>query len=410
MLNERPLKVGVFVFPEDSPEIGGGFSYVSCLISAIDDYDFDGRLEVVFVSDVVLKGPFKKKVILLKRIQKESAKGCIIKMIRKVFRTNYVTNLFNRAFLNKIIARLEQNYLERQIKENNIDIIFYPKPGVYIKNYPYVVTNWDIGHRTLSPLPEVAMDGIFESRESYYLNEVRKAMLVIAESEQGKKELIDYYGIPEVRIKVLPMFAGSIVNLGLSESEMDQIFNDTGIDSPFFVYPAQFWPHKNHYNLIRAFVSVTRKFPKFKLVLTGSDKGNLDYIMGVINEYDLTGHVLYLGFISNKMLYTLYKKATALVMPTLLGPTNMPLLEAMALGCPVICSDLPGHRELMGNDCFYFDPLSPEDITAKIVSCISQIQINQPLPSRDKKKDITPKIGILENAFLEILPIRRLFL
>ena len=58
-------------------------------------------------------------------------------------------------------------------------------------------------------------------------------------------------------------------------------------------------------------------------------------------------------------------------MPTLLGPTNMPLLEAACLDCPVICSDLEGHREMLGDYALYFNPYSPEDISFTLGSFLS---------------------------------------
>ncbi|MFC3559915.1 glycosyltransferase [Pedobacter jamesrossensis] len=49
--------------------------------------------------------------------------------------------------------------------------------------------------------------------------------------------------------------------------------------------------------------------------------------------------VIFGGFVTNEELNVFYKNAISLVMPTFMGPTNMPLLEAQALGCPVICTD-----------------------------------------------------------------------
>lgn len=406
-MKERLLKIGIFIFPGDSPQVGGGYSYIGQLIKAIDNYDFDARLYITFVSIQPINKPLEKDTIYLKPLEKFSKKGFFLKFIRKILKYNYILNFINKAFLNKEISRIEQLSFVKQLKKEAIDLLFYPKPGIVINNFPYILTNWDIGHRTMYPFPEVAMDGTFESRERFYCNDVRKAFLLITESEQGKKELIEFYGIPPNRIKILPMFPGPVVNLNLSKEITEQIFNQLGITSSFFFYPAQFWAHKNHYNLIKAFTIVKQKFPDFKLVFTGSDKGNLDYIVSIIRDAELSNDIVYLGFVTNEVLYTLYKKATALVMPTLLGPTNMPLLEAQALGCRVLCSDLVGHRELMGESCMYFNPLSPEDIAEKMIEC-AVILPNQGLPGIVDLQG-EPSVGVLEEAFLELLPIRLMF-
>lgn len=401
-MKEKPLKIGVFLYAGDVPETGGGFSYVGKMISAIDKYEFDSRLQIVFVSTDPLKNNFKKDLFVLRKIDKKTKKIFLLSIAQKFFRIFKFTNLINKLYLNEKIIFFYKKFVLEQFFCFDLDIIFYPKPEVYIDNFPYIVLNWDIGHRTLFPFPEVVMNGEFERREKFYTNEIKKAFLIISESEQGKKELIDFYAIPANRIKVLPMFAGSIVDLEISDSEIEQILRKEGVNKPFFFYPAQFWAHKNHYHLVRAFSIVQSRYPEVRLVLTGSDKGNLDYIMYVIHQNRLSEHVSYLGFVDNKTLYALYKKAVALVMPTLLGPTNMPLLEARALNCPVLCSDLIGHRELMGEDAVYFDPLSPEDISEKMINCLKHSE-------SQTKRQFTPSISILEESFLEILPIRRMF-
>ncbi|MEZ4879119.1 MAG: glycosyltransferase [Chitinophagales bacterium] len=85
----------------------------------------------------------------------------------------------------------------------------------------------------------------------------------------------------------------------------------------FIHYPAQFWSHKNHYNLLLAF-KVIIKYPNLKLILTGSNKGNKAYIINLINHLDLSQKVIDLGFISREELKWLYLNSFGLVMPTFL--------------------------------------------------------------------------------------------
>jgi glycosyltransferase involved in cell wall biosynthesis len=404
---EKPLKIGVFLFPEDSPKLGGGYSYVNQLVRAIDQYEFDAKLDFVFISPKTLEGNLNKKIYLLKSYQKGSLKGFILKTIRKLFRTVYLTNLLNRAFINKEIESLEQDYFVQQLKQWEIDLILYPKPAIYVKNTPYVIANWDVGHRTIYPFPEVAMNGAFEAREQFYRTTMAKAFMIITESPKGKQELINLYQIPPDRIKVLPLFPGPIVNMNMSRDEREKILSQISLKSPFFFYPAQFWAHKNHYNLIKAFALIEKKYPEYKLIFTGSDKGNLNYIKEVIKLYGLNDKVIYFGFVDESILYALYRTATALVMPTLLGPTNMPLLEAKALKCPVLCSDLEGHREIMGNYAEYFNPTSPLEIAEKMIEEIERPRLNSRELIIQKSNQID--IFLLEKIFINFISIRRIF-
>ena len=132
------------------------------------------------------------------------------------------------------------------------------------------------------------------------------------------------------------------------------------------------------------------------MILTGSDKGNKKYILQHIEEYELSDHILDLGFVSLKELKWIYLNSKGLVMPTFLGPTNMPLLEAAELHCPVACSNLPGHREELGDYAYYFDPSDPLDIADNIIrmieedsnitdkSYVSQFNIHNSLTAIDK--------------------------
>jgi glycosyltransferase involved in cell wall biosynthesis len=75
---------------------------------------------------------------------------------------------------------------------------------------------------------------------------------------------------------------------------------------------------------------------KKKLVLCGSDRGTRNQIDDLIEHYDLTDQVFIIGFVDSTELGALYRGAMALVMPSYFGPTNLPPLEAWAVGTPVI--------------------------------------------------------------------------
>ena len=151
--------------------------------------------------------------------------------------------------------------------------------------------------------------------------------------------------------------------------------------------------------------------PKVSLVFCGSDKGNLDYIKQVIKEFGLEERARYLGFLSNSEVQVLYENALALVMPTFLGPTNMPLLEARSLDCPVLCSDLMGHRELMGNGALYFDPKDAKDICSAMDS-ISNSTTREKIvhaAKEEQQSSIFNKQSALEHlnqGFIEVKQIR----
>jgi glycosyltransferase involved in cell wall biosynthesis len=94
-----------------------------------------------------------------------------------------------------------------------------------------------------------------------------------------------------------------------------------------------------------------------RIVFTGSDKGNERYVRAYVRKLDLEAYVSFLGLVEQAELAILYSNAFCLVFPSFCGPENLPPMEAFALGCPVVASDIPGAREQMGEAAFFFNPI-----------------------------------------------------
>lgn len=394
----RKLRVGVWINEDYNPEMGGGFGYYSQLINAICDYNFVDA-EIIFIS---------------KKFSSDWNKRYKSYEIQTLDFTPPVLPLHYRV-IKKIASKLrlqtktvdyskEKEVSNELIKDELyevVDLIYYPIPGCLIENFPYIYTLWDIGHVSMYAFPEVSMNKVYESREMHHNTVPHKALMVFSESEQGKKEAVKYLNLNENRIKVVPIFPSEIISDRIIALKPDILRDDL-----FFIhYPAQFWSHKNHYNLLLAFKIVSSYFPSLKLIFSGSDKGNKEYILELIEELKLSNAVLDLGFVKNEELKWIYQNSQGLVMPTFLGPTNMPLLEAAELGCFVACSNLKGHKEQLGEYAYYFDPLNPKEIAEKIIVMIENKQKGE---SRiyNSNFNITNALHQIDIAFSEIKSVR----
>lgn len=383
---EKPFKIGVWVNEIDLAENGGAFSYTESLIEAVDNKDFSNKLDIVFVG-YNLKQNFNKKVISL------SNKENYYK--RKII--NFFHKIFSISINNNNIEKIKQQNI-KQLNDEGVELIFYPNPFVQLLDFPYICVCWDLGHKSTYSFPELATNKEYEHRDFQSNLVLNKALFICSESETGKNELVKYYNINEKRIRVLPIFPGKIVNENIRNEQPKWMVED----QIFFLYPAQFWPHKNHYNLLVAFNKFIVKHPNAKLVLTGSDKGNLPYIKNVINNFELNEYVIIPGFIKNETLKWLYLNTKGLVFPSFLGPTNMPLLEALYLGCNIACSNLAGHKELLKDNAIYFDPCSPNSI----FECLEQL-MKIPKENNGKLFDINEVTKNLEKILEESILIRR---
>lgn len=390
----RKLRVGVWIIDNYLPMVGGGFGYYSELINSISSKSFlNADISFLGYKEIPqAKIGLHKYTPVVWRMHSLGFFARAVKYIgTKVFSINRLTRYFR-----------ESEYSQRQSLYNELlsicDIIYYPLPMCQFEDFPFIYTLWDLGHLNGYAFPEVSAYGVFENRKEHHDRIPLKALMVFCESETGKTEAVKYLNINEKRIKVLPLIPSGVISEKINPVRPDRIQEDWC----YIHYPAQFWAHKNHYNLIAAFASILRYYPDLKLVLSGSDHGNMQYIDKIINQEKLMGQVINLGFISYEELKWLYLHSKGLIMPTLLGPTNMPPLEAIALGCPVAVSDLPGHREQLGEAAIYFNPLKTEEIEFAIERLIktNSEENRKSLPTADSI------MVLLEDYFAEIKTIR----
>ncbi len=406
------MHIGIWVDDSYNETIGGGYSYYSKLIKAIDEYQFADQIKVSFVTVRDTQFSFNKELIYLPLAQfKISFKKQIILKISTLIRS-IKKQLLEEYFREK--AQYQNGYRINILNKKNVNILFYPlQTQKEIEDFPFIATNWDIGHKSTFSFPELSNNTNFDWRNKWYSETLQQALFIFTESEAGKKELIKYSNIFPEAIKVVPLFSGDLVNKEMEKEKINTFLSDNNIvANQYYFYPAQFWAHKNHYNLLRAFFEVQKKRPNFKLVFTGSEQGNLAYIKNIVKEMYLEENVLFLGFRSLQEINTLYKNAIALVYPSFLGPTNMPLLEARELKCPVLCSDLVGHKELMQDAALYFSPNDYNDIKYQMIKILknkTQEKLKK-IASENllkSKNTISYAIKTLEQNFIEISNVRK---
>ncbi len=132
---------------------------------------------------------------------------------------------------------------------------------------------------------------------------------------------------------------------------------------PFFLYVGNFYPHKNVERLLRAFSEIKNDI---QLVLVGPNDYFCKRITSLIDELKLTGKVKLCPDASDEDLLYYYKNAQALVHPSLSEGFGLPVIEANYFGLPVIASDIPVFKEILGNNYISFNPQDIKDIQNKV--------------------------------------------
>lgn len=283
-----------------------------------------------------------------------------------------VANIFT-----KVRIKLESK-LDRIFKSHNIDLVYFLAPSdlaLALHSFNYIFTLWDLCFLNAPEFPEVYMNREFERRESLYRLAIPKAVAVITDSETTKKDIINKYGAAEERVVFLPFLPLSAENilkgkLGQGKVNINEKYNIAG---KYIFYPAQFWPHKNHIYILEGLKLLKEKYKiEIHALFSGSDKGNLNFILNKSKELGINDLIHCVGFVDDAQLAYMYTQALALVMPTYFGPTNIPPLEAFAAGCPVLYSDLPGLREELRCAVLFIDLKDTESFCYGLLKVIEK--------------------------------------
>lgn len=352
------MRVGIF-FPQYEPSSGGGYAYEQEVLQALIDLSESShhQFRLYFgrssARATIKNLPTRENLTStqLARRWHTPEKGLASRVINKVLR----------------IAQQPSNVdFQRRLDQDHIELLWFAT-GYHIPvDTPYIATVWDIQHRIQPWFPEVSTHGEWQAREAYFIPFLQRAAFVIAPNEVGQQELTFFYQIPPSRIRCLHHPAPRVGQPPLQAS-VRSTREKYGLHANYLLYPAQFWPHKNHINLLRALQLVRGHHGlDLDLVLVGSDKGNLNYIRSVVEKFRLGDHVHFLGFIPRDDLLALYAGAFALTYVSHFGPENLPPLEAFAYGCPVIASNVPGASAQFGNAALLVDQSRPEDIAAAV--------------------------------------------
>jgi glycosyltransferase involved in cell wall biosynthesis len=230
----------------------------------------------------------------------------------------------------------------------------------------FMTTVLDLQHRLQPWFPEVSRDREWQRREDYFSRYLQRAAFVVTGTRQGRDEIERFYQVPRERIRILPL---AVPRFSVQADARDPLVDlqRIGVVGRYLLYPAQFWSHKNHVNLLHALHHLRNELGEdVSLVLVGSDRGNESFVREVAQSLGLEDSVRFLGFVSQEDLITLYRGAFALAFVTYFGPDNLPPLEAFALGCPVVMSDVPGAREQLGEAALFVEPSNPRSIAGAV--------------------------------------------
>ncbi len=357
MSKRRSLRVFVDLAPL-SPDGGNGgarlftLDLLSALLCRPDAHEYHLLVKPqaeAGVAPLIAKGAFLHRL----------GPGLDVEEPRKILRTRRRLHGFFQPLLD--LAAPDRASLKRL----GADVLFSPlgTAAFHEAGLPHVVVAYDF--------QDLVYPEFFEAderrRRIEFRGDLRRADRVVAISEATKLMAVERVHVKAEPISVLPPIAGPL-RAPLDPRDAIARLDALGLfRAEYAVYPANFWPHKNHERLLAAVARVAAEDPDFVLVLCGALDEAREALREKVTAAGLAATVRVLPYLDDVDTTALISGAELLVFPSLFEGFGIPVLEAMALRTPVACSDLPALLELAGDAALFFDPSDDAGIAQSIL-------------------------------------------
>lgn len=268
-----------------------------------------------------------------------------------------------------------KNHVVPDAKFANVDLLHVPFQTPPTCGIPYVCTMHDVQELHF---PEYFTSLEREQRATAYRKSIEEATRVVVSFPHVKDDLIRYFGCPEEKVSVISLpykYCDFSATAGSGTEDSCQCYEELG---PFFLYPAQTWEHKNHLRLIEAFELASKNLEfDVSLVCTGKTNDFYPVIEDRIKKSPIAQRIHFPGIVSDNDLSWMYRNSLGVVIPTLYEAGSFPLLEAMAMSTPVICSNTTSLPDTIAHPEFVFNPLDAQSMASMLTQLATDEKFRQ---------------------------------
>ncbi len=299
--------------------------------------------------------------------------------------------------------QLLQNFQQqksRVLHQHRVDLLHCPGNTINPLDLqlPIVLNLHDLQHRHF---PQYFTQDELTNREKWWVASAHRADALIAASKYVRDDLHDQLHIDRHKIFVTPDVFESAFLKPPHAAELTALRQRLNLPESFFIYPAAGWPHKNHQRLIQAFLAAD--IPNAQLLLTGGGQKSLQ-------DFAASPNIRLMGRVETQDLIGLYHLATAMIFPSQHESWSIPIMEAMACGCPVACSNVTSLPEQIGDAGLLFDPQNQSQMTRIMQQLLADPDLCHTLSTRGRcrvkqwkptcfLKTITAAYGFAAGAF-----------
>lgn len=281
---------------------------------------------------------------------------------------------FRPQRINQIFERKYFSLRARQFAPNLIHYTYYSNsPGWQLK-LPLVYTAYDMIHEKWS----VQLDPVGKQKNQK-LRCFERATAICCISESTRNDLLQLYPHLETKTSVIYL-AGDLK----SQPRDSQAAFLRDSKPSYLLYVGARASYKNFVRLLLAFARVASQYNWIKLKVVGAPLEGFE--IDLINSLGLDGNILSCPDLADDDLYSSYSSALAFIYPSLYEGFGIPLLEAMALNCPVLAADVSSIPEVTGEAALLFNPRSIDSIYEAIVEIIRRPGLRDELVEKGRRR------------------------
>ena len=289
------------------------------------------------------------------------------------------------SWLRPPVMRRWYGGLNDLIREQRLDLWFCPLMYALPLEVeiPVVNTIPDLQHEHF---PEFFGGRELAFRTMGYRYSCMRAATTIGISEFVAQDLLKRYQLDRVVGIPLALDPSLAVGTDVARRLVDRVRLKYRLDEPFLYYPANGWRHKDHETLLRAFQIIREKRRDVKLVLTGWPFDVMDRLRPMFENFDEARAVRHLGYVDRRDTIGLYAASSAMVFPSRFEGFGLPLLEAMSVGTPIVCSPVASIPEVAGDVALYVDPGQPAALASAVLRVLEDDILRERLVAAGRKR------------------------
>jgi glycosyltransferase involved in cell wall biosynthesis len=268
----------------------------------------------------------------------------------------------------------------RTLSEHLYSPLRLPLSGIDVFNTlmaPLVNPTWSLVvhmktmHAYTTPEAIPPSSGLY--RRFSYPRSARLAEAIIINSETLRSEIQHYLEVDPAKLRLVHEAVDhELFKPGDPGAARAHVADQYGVTKPFVLFVSTLWPYKNCAGLLRAWALASQDLPGHQLAVVGGgrDEKHIAELHALAKELGVTGSTVFVGPVPLDETVRFYQAADTLVYPSLSETFGLPILEAMACGCPVVTSEVSAMPETAGGAALLCDPGDPASIARSIIEAI----------------------------------------